>query len=216
MWTSSCCSTTRWSCCPGSRSCSSSLPLYSLMDVVKIDLTVSPLESIRPAMKQLRRHPARLLAEKVETREQFRDCHDLGFHLFQGYYFARPVTLKHRRIDDGGTTLLTLLWLLMDDADIRKIEEAFRSSPGLTLNLLMLVNSVGFGVPPTNRDRAFGIAMLGRQQMHRWVQLAPCSAPAAKARGAGRDPSAPDDERAGARGPIACLYLAGPPSRSSL
>jgi c-di-GMP-related signal transduction protein len=147
-------------------------PLYPLMDVVKIDLTVSPLETIGPALEQLRRHPMRLLAEKVETRQQFQDCYGLGFQLFQGYYFARPVTMKYSRIDEGGATLLKLLRLLMEDADIREIQAAFRGSPGLTYNLLMLVNSVAFGLPQRIGTVRQAIAMLGRQQMRRWVQLA--------------------------------------------
>jgi c-di-GMP-related signal transduction protein len=147
-------------------------PLYPMMDVVKIDLTISPLETIGPAMEQLRRYPLRLLAEKVETREQFQQCYDLGFHLFQGYYFARPATIKRRRIDEGGAILLKLMRLLMEDADIREIEEAFRSSPALTYSLLMLVNSVGFGLRQPIGTVRQAVAMLGRQQMRRWIQLA--------------------------------------------
>ena len=147
-------------------------PLYPLVDVVKIDLTVTPLKTIGPAMGLLRRHPVRLLAEKVETRQQFQDCHDLGFHLFQGYYFARPTTMKHRRIDEGGATLLKLLRLLEEDADIQEIEAAFRGSPGLTYNLLMLVNSVACGLGQRIGTVRQAIAMLGRRQMRRWIQLA--------------------------------------------
>jgi EAL and modified HD-GYP domain-containing signal transduction protein len=147
-------------------------PLYPLVDVVKIDLSISPLETIGPAMEQLRRHPLRLLAEKVETRQQFQQCHDLGFDLFQGYYFGRPATMKHRRIDEGGATLLKLLGLLMGDADIQEIEAAFRGSPALTYSLLMLVNSVGFGLRQRIGTVRQAIAMLGRQQMRRWIQLA--------------------------------------------
>lgn len=147
-------------------------PLYPLVDVVKIDLTISPLETMGPAIKQLRRYPLRLLAEKVETREQFEQCHELGFHLFQGYFFARPATIRHRRIDEGGATLLKLLGLLMEDADIQEIEAAFRGSPGLIYNLLMLVNSVGFGLRQRIGTVRQAIVMLGRQQMRRWIQLA--------------------------------------------
>ena len=147
-------------------------PLYPMMDVVKIDLTISPLETIGPAMEQLRRYPLRLLAEKVETREQFQHCYDLGFHLFQGYYFARPATINHRRIDEGGAILLKLMRLLMEDADIREIEEVFRGSPALTYSLLMLVNSVGFGLRQRIGTVRQAVAMLGREQMRRWIQLA--------------------------------------------
>ncbi len=147
-------------------------PLYPLVDVVKIDLTLTPLGTIGPALEQLRRHPVRLLAEKVETRQQFQDCHDLGFDLFQGYYFARPSTLKRRRVDEGGATLLKLLRLLTEDADIKEIEAAFRGSPALTYNLLTLVNSVAFGLVQRIGTVRQAIAMLGRQQMRRWIQLA--------------------------------------------
>lgn len=147
-------------------------PLYPLVDVVKIDLVISPLETIGPAMEQLRRHPLRLLAEKVETRQQYQQCRDLGFDLFQGYYFGRPSTMKHRRIDGSGATLLKLLRLLMEDADIQEIEAAFRGSPGLIYNLLTLVNSVGFGVPQRIGTVRQAIVMLGRRQMRRWIQLA--------------------------------------------
>ena len=146
--------------------------LYPLMDVVKIDLTVSPLATLGPAIEALRRHPVRLLAEKVETREEFQRCHDLGFDLFQGYFFARPATMKRRRLDEGGGTLLKLLRLLMDDADIRDIEAAFRASPGLTYKLLMLVNSVAIGLRQRIGTVRQAITMLGREQMRRWIQLA--------------------------------------------
>jgi c-di-GMP-related signal transduction protein len=147
-------------------------PLYPLVDVVKVDLTVSPLETIGPLVEAMRRHRFRLLAEKVETRQQFQLCHDLGFHLFQGYYFARPATMQRRRINEGAATLLKLLRLLMEDADIQKIEAAFRSSPGLTYNLLTLVNSVSFGLRQPIGSVRQAIAMLGRHHMRRWIQLA--------------------------------------------
>jgi c-di-GMP-related signal transduction protein len=147
-------------------------PLYPFVDVVKIDLTVSPVESIGPSLEHLRRHPLRLLAEKVETRQQFQHCHGLGFHLFQGYYFARPATMTRRRIDESGATLLKLLRLLMEDADVQEIEATFRGSPDLTYKLLMLVNSVAIGSRQKIGTVRHAIAMLGRQQMRRWIQLA--------------------------------------------
>jgi EAL and modified HD-GYP domain-containing signal transduction protein len=81
--------------------------------------------------------------------------------------------MEHSRIDEGGLTLLRLLRLLMEDADIFEIEAAFKgSSPGLTYHLLTLVNSVSFGVPRRIGTVRQAINMLGRQQMRRWVQLA--------------------------------------------
>jgi len=146
--------------------------LYRIVDVVKLDLTISPVETLATEVECLRGYPFALLAEKVETRREFQRCLDLGFASFQGYYFARPALLERRRIDEAGATLLKLLRLLMCDAEIGEVEGAIRESPGLTYKLLVLVNSVAMGSRERIATLRHAIAMLGRTQMRRWVQLA--------------------------------------------
>jgi c-di-GMP-related signal transduction protein len=146
--------------------------LYAIVDIVKIDLLQTPLESLPGVIDLLRPYPCKLLAEKVESVELYNACHALGIDYFQGYYFAKPDILKKKKMDEDATTLLTLLRLLAEDANIQDIESAFRGSPSLTYKLLMLVNSVAFG----NRQKIQGvrhaIAMTGRLQIKRWLQLA--------------------------------------------
>lgn len=146
--------------------------LYAVVDIVKIDLLQTPLETLPEIIELLRPYPCKLLAEKVESVEMFKACHSLGFDYFQGYYFARPDILKKKKMDEDATTLLKLLRLLAEDASIHEIEQAFRGSPSLTYKLMMLVNSVAFG----NRQKIQGvrhaIAMTGRIQIKRWIQLA--------------------------------------------
>jgi EAL and modified HD-GYP domain-containing signal transduction protein len=145
--------------------------LYGIVDVVKVDLLASADAAAR-TVERLAPYPVKLLAEKVETSEQFRECLDLGFHFFQGFHFARPATIERRRIDEAGATLLKLLRLLAEDAETREIEAAFRESPGLTYKLLILVNSVMFGSRERIGSLRQAITMLGRSQMKRWLQLA--------------------------------------------
>lgn len=146
--------------------------LYELIDIVKIDLLQSPLRDLEPMIEQLRSYPVRLLAEKVETLEEFRRCLALGFELFQGFYFATPSVMERKRLDDAGASLLKLMRLMNREAEIQEIEQAFRGSPGLTYKLLMLVNSVSFGLREKIQTVRHAIALLGRQQIKRWVQLA--------------------------------------------
>ncbi|HTP28206.1 MAG TPA: EAL domain-containing protein [Anaeromyxobacteraceae bacterium] len=146
--------------------------LYRLVEIVKVDLILSPVDKLAEAIAQLRPYPIKLLAEKVETREQFRRCLDLGFHYFQGYYFARPAVLERRRVIESSGTLLKILRLLAQDADIRELELAFREGPDLTYRLLVLVNSVAFGFRERIASVRHAISILGRQQMRRWLQLA--------------------------------------------
>jgi EAL and modified HD-GYP domain-containing signal transduction protein len=123
-------------------------------------------------IRQLRNYPFKLLAEKVETREAYKQCFDLGFDYFQGYYFAKPVVIEKPRIGGTATALLKLLHLLMEDAETDQVEACLQHCPGLTYSLLLLVNSVAMGTRRKIASVRHAIAMLGRRQLKRWVQLA--------------------------------------------
>jgi EAL and modified HD-GYP domain-containing signal transduction protein len=146
--------------------------LYTIAEIVKVDLLLSPPDRLAEMVANFRPYPLKLLAEKVETREEFLRCRDMGFEYFQGYYFAKPSVMEKRRFDESAASLLKLMRLLNDDAETRVIEQAFRGSPGLTYKLLLLVNSVSSGMRERVRNLRHAVAILGRQQIKRWVQLA--------------------------------------------
>lgn len=145
--------------------------LYAIVDIVKIDLLQTPPESLPEIIKLLRPYPCKMLAEKVESFELFKACHALGFDYFQGYYFACPDIIQKKKMDENVTTFLKLMRLLAEDAKTEDLEQAFRGSPTLTYKLLMLVNSVAFGHRHKIQGVRHAIAMTGRQQIKRWVQL---------------------------------------------
>ncbi|HEX9079137.1 MAG TPA: HDOD domain-containing protein, partial [Desulfuromonadaceae bacterium] len=68
-------------------------------------------------------------------------------------------------------TLLKLLRLLADDADLEEVELTFKGSPSLTYKLLLLVNSVAFGTRQKIQSVRHALSMAGIQQIRRWVQL---------------------------------------------
>ncbi len=146
--------------------------LYQIIDIVKVDLFVTPVDTLGPVIERYRDYPFKLLAEKVETKAEFLKCLDLGFDYFQGYYFAKPAVIEKKKISEGGAALLKLMRQLMDDAEIDEVEKTFRSSPGLTYKLLLLVNSVSFAGLQKIQTVRHAISMLGRAQIKRWVQLA--------------------------------------------
>ena len=112
-----------------------------------------------------------LLAEKVDSREQMEQCLKLGFSLFQGYYFAKPTIIAGRKLDHSQLSLMKLMGLLLSDAATGELEEALKPEPGLTVNLLRLTNSVGSGTTETITSLRHAIAVLGRRQLQRWLQL---------------------------------------------
>lgn len=145
--------------------------LYEIVDIVKVDLIQSPVARLEAMVKQFSHYPLQLLAEKVETQGDFKRCMDLGFNLFQGYYFAKPSIMEKKRLDDSSTTMLKLMRLLDQDAELSEIEKAFRGNAGLTYKLLLLVNSVGIGTRNKIQSVRHAITILGRRQIRRWAQL---------------------------------------------
>lgn len=148
------------------------LELYRFVDIVKIDILETDPAMLPDIAKGLQQFPVQLLAEKVETLEQFEDCLGMGFELFQGYFFARPVVLKQKRLEPSKIAMLHLLGNLHADADFGTIEDSFRTAPELSISLLKLVNSVCTGLREKIRSLRHAIIILGLDKLRRWVQLA--------------------------------------------
>ncbi len=146
-------------------------PLLSIVDVVKLDLVQIDPALLPALVKEFKKYPVQLLAEKVETREQAQWCMEMGFDLFQGYHFAHPEMLSGKRASPSKIALLRIFALMASDADNREIEEAFKGHVDLTYNLMRMVNSVGSGLVTKIGSLGHGLVVLGRRALQRWVQL---------------------------------------------
>ncbi|SFP91161.1 EAL and modified HD-GYP domain-containing signal transduction protein [Nitrosomonas cryotolerans] len=145
--------------------------LLPIVNVVKIDVLALEEAALVSIVNVLKRWPVLLLAEKIENREQANRCMELGFQMFQGYYFAKPEIVSGRRADPAKFLLLKLLTLVMGDSDIDTIEEEFKRHPGLSYNLIRMVNSAACGLPQKVNSIKQAIMILGRKQLQRWIQL---------------------------------------------
>ena len=147
------------------------LPALALVDIVKLDLPLLTPDQLTDTVRQLRRWPLKLLAEKIDDRVQFEDCARLGFDLFQGYFFAKPTILRGRRVDPSRAGVLRLMNLALGEVTISALEQEFKHSPNLTYKLLRLVNSVALGVPAKIHSLRHALVVLGQRQLQRWLQL---------------------------------------------
>lgn len=139
--------------------------------IIKVDIKDMQLETLTMLSRQLKSGNKLLLAEKVETVDEFRTCLDLGFDYFQGYYFARPIILNGKKLSPSQLTILRLLSQIMTDADSREIEQTIKHDASLGLNLLRLVNSAGVGASQRIDSIGQALMVLGRTQLQRWLQI---------------------------------------------
>jgi EAL and modified HD-GYP domain-containing signal transduction protein len=142
-----------------------------LCDVIKVDIKDMQPGTL-PALARVLKNPKqKLLAEKVETIEEFQECMELGFEYFQGYYFARPVILSGKKIAPSQLSVLHLLDLLNTEASNQEIERSIKHDALITLNLLRLVNTPAVGARQRINSVGHALMVLGRRQLRRWLQI---------------------------------------------
>ena len=92
-------------------------PILNIASYIKIDVMAYEREAIVDISKLLKQYPAKLVAEKVETKEDFDFCYNLGFDYFQGYFFAKPSIISAKSISPTQVVLLDLSRLLAKEAE---------------------------------------------------------------------------------------------------
>lgn len=147
------------------------IPLLEIVDIVKVDLLAISPDEVRATVAKLREWPVQLLAEKVDSPEQYQFCRELGFDLFQGYYFAKPLVVIGQHLSSSELGVMQLLQLLLADANTSEIEKLFKTQPELIMRLMRLVNSVGMGFPRKFTSIHDAIIAIGRNQLTRWLKL---------------------------------------------
>jgi len=145
--------------------------LLPLVEYVKLDVLDHSPQELAAVVSKLKRHPVKLVAEKVETPEQFRHCRELGFDFFQGYYFSRPETLTTKVLNPVHATVLLLMEKVRKDAEVKDIELLFKKDVALTFKLLRYINSAGFGLSCEVQSIRHAVSILGKQPLYRWLTL---------------------------------------------
>ena len=155
-------------------------PLLDLVEIVKVDLMPLDAAGLAATTRTLRQWPLKLLAEKVDSRELANSCHALGYSYFQGYYFAKPTIIAGKKLGHSQISLMRLLGLVLDDAETPQLEAVLKAEPGLTMNLMRLTNSASTGIRTKITSIRHAIAVLGRRQLQRWLQLLLYTSPSGK------------------------------------
>lgn len=140
---------------------------------IKIDITQVSGEECTLVAQRYANENCRLVARKVETREQFLQAGKHGFTRFQGYFFRQPENLQTRQIPANQATYLRLLSAVSKpEIDFAEIEELVKHEPSLCYRLLRYLNSplLGLSTPVTSVRNA--LSLLGEHESIRWIRMA--------------------------------------------
>ena len=154
--------------------------LLPLASIVKIELTTAHHAEIDRLIAVARdRSPGVLVvAEKVESQDEFNRCIDHGFDLFQGYHLHEPEVLRRPARHATRRSATALHESLRGEIDVARVEAIVSSDPTLAFRLLTAVNANAFGLDRrvTTLDEA--VALLGVGKLRCLADLLASSADA--------------------------------------
>ena len=147
-------------------------PLVEHVGIVKIDFLARTDDEIAADVARLRRPGVMLLAEKVETRADYRRALDLGFDLAQGYFFCQPETVSARGVAPSRLSVMELVGALQDpEISLHTIEELIARDVALSYRLLRYINSAFFGMRREVSSIGRAVTLLGLENVKRWSTL---------------------------------------------
>ncbi|MDF1880374.1 EAL domain-containing protein [Sulfurimonas sp. MAG313] len=146
-------------------------PVFKYIDILKLDITLMDEEMLPRYLALFKQFDMKLLAEKVETQEEFDKYKAFGCDLFQGFFFAKPDIIENKRLDPEQILILNLISQLRQDADINKICQNFEQNAALTLQLLRFINSAAFSFKTSIKSIRQAIMLIGPEQLKSWLLL---------------------------------------------
>jgi c-di-GMP phosphodiesterase len=148
------------------------LPFLRLAHYVKLDLRLLSPAELREHISLLKKYRVEIVAEKVESEEEFEKARSLGCDLFQGYYLRKPEVLSGRRIPANRLSALSLLVECMDpDQSAASVAAVVERDAAMIYGLLRLANSALHGRPQRIHSPVQAVSMLGIDQLFRWASL---------------------------------------------
>ena len=144
----------------------------ALASFVKIDLSRHTAQAAVQLIQRAQQLTlAQLIAEKVETADQYEMVSKLGVTLYQGYWFTKPVLITGQTLRPAQAAIIQLINLVRKQASTAEIEEVLKREPTLSFNLLRFINSSGFGLNREITSFRHAVMLLGLKKLFRWAAL---------------------------------------------
>lgn len=147
-------------------------PLLELADIIKIDVLALSEEELHEHLAHLKQYPLKLLAEKVETAEQFERLKALGFDYFQGYFFSKPTIIRGKGLPSNLQSVLRLLTkLYKPDIEIAEVSELISHDVSLSHKVLKFINSPLSGLRTEVESIQQAVTLMGLATIRNWVTV---------------------------------------------
>jgi EAL and modified HD-GYP domain-containing signal transduction protein len=137
-------------------------PFLPYCSFIKVDLQAVDRDRLMRELPAMRALSAKLLAEKVETQDEFEFCLEKGFDYFQGFYFCKPKIISATTMPANRLTVCRLLAKLhQPDVTIQEVESLVGEDPSLSYRILRYINSAAIAMPRKIESIRQAVRMVG-------------------------------------------------------
>jgi EAL and modified HD-GYP domain-containing signal transduction protein len=148
-------------------------PFALIADIIKVDCIKSPRDQWGDIVNRYASANKLLLAEKIETHDDFKYALDQGFDLFQGFFFSRPAVVANKDVPPSSANVIKLMSEIFskEELSLEDFERILKKDPGMTYKLLRYINSPAVGLRMEVKDIRRAIMLLGEKELRRWFLL---------------------------------------------
>jgi EAL and modified HD-GYP domain-containing signal transduction protein len=146
----------------------------NIIDIYKIDFRASTQEERVDLIKGIKvlNPNAKLLAEKVETHEEYQEALNNNYSYTQGYYFSKPLMMTGKEMPIRNKTCFNIMAeLLNNDFNINKIEEIIKSDVSMSYKLIKMLNSASFSFSEKITSIKQAIILIGKEELNKWLTI---------------------------------------------
>jgi EAL and modified HD-GYP domain-containing signal transduction protein len=146
--------------------------LLEYADIVKLEITHPPAAELAKLVKELKPRGVQLIAENVETPEDFESCVALGFTGFQGYFLQHPQTFRAKRVPSSRLSTLRLVASLSNEQySIDEVELLISQNVSMSYHVLRCINSSYYSLPRKVDSIRQAIVILGLDHLRQLCSL---------------------------------------------
>lgn len=147
------------------------IELFEIVDIVKVDYVNTTATERQEIETFIKKYPdISLLAEKIETEQQFRQAEQAGYKLFQGYYFAKPEIITGIEIPSNVSLHFQIIEQFNEESsNIDVIASLIMRDMSLSYKLLRFINTLAFGVPKRISSIKQAIVTIGLRETKKWI-----------------------------------------------
>lgn len=145
-------------------------PLVTVADFVRLDW-----RALGPRLAEvswrLRRHPVKQVVARVRHKSEFASCIKVGVDAVEGDFFVRPGTLKAKGVSPARANIATLMSLVRENAEMKKIDEVLKRDASISYKLLRYINSAAFGLSTEVQSFRHAVTILGYEKLANWLAI---------------------------------------------